>query len=178
MSSAWPLSIPRNLSWRDTPDTTAFLATSGIVIFAFMGIESGLGPSGEVRDPWRTVPRASFLALVAVSPAVSRGAGVAQGILGSAWVHDGLRRLRPPPDAAVGDAGRIVMLVGAAVSMLGLLFGAGLVNPRIVFALARDGFLPRSIAERASDVSDAAPGILVARSWSSGSRSPERSSAC
>jgi amino acid transporter len=38
------------------------------------------------------------------------------------------------------------MLAGATISMLGLLFGAGLVNPRIVFALARDGFLPRYIA--------------------------------
>src|SRR6185503_19435282 len=34
------------------------------LIFAFMGIEVALTPSGEVRDPARTVPRAIFLALV------------------------------------------------------------------------------------------------------------------
>ncbi len=38
------------------------------------------------------------------------------------------------------------MLIGAVVSILGFLFGAGLVNPRLVFALARDGFLPRYVA--------------------------------
>ena len=34
------------------------------LIFAFVGIEIALAPSGEVRDPARTVPRAIFLALV------------------------------------------------------------------------------------------------------------------
>jgi APA family basic amino acid/polyamine antiporter len=71
---------------------------------------------------------------------------VAQGILGSALGASRITPLAAAADAAVGDVGRTVMLVGAAVSMLGFLFGAGLVNPRIVFALARDGFLPRSIA--------------------------------
>ena len=137
---------PANLAWSDTPDTTAVLATSGIVIFAFMGIESAVGPSGEIRDPWRTVPRASFVALAAVCLLYLAVQAVAQGILGSALGATRITPLAAAADAAVGDIGRIVMLVGAAVSMLGFLFGAGLVNPRIVFALARDGFLPRSIA--------------------------------
>lgn len=137
---------PANLAWSDTPDTTAVLATSGVVIFAFMGIESAVGPSGEIRDPWRTVPRASFVALVAVCLLYLAVQAVAQGILGSALGSARITPLAAAADAAVGDVGRIVMLAGAAVSMLGFLFGAGLVNPRIVFALARDGFLPRSIA--------------------------------
>ncbi len=33
------------------------------LIFAFMGIEIALAPSGEIREPARTVPRAVFLAL-------------------------------------------------------------------------------------------------------------------
>ena len=32
-------------------------------MFAFFGIESSLTPSGEVRNPARTVPRAIYLAL-------------------------------------------------------------------------------------------------------------------
>ena len=137
---------PANLAWSDTPDTTAILATSGIVIFAFMGIESAVGPSGEIQDPWRTVPWASFVALVAVCLLYLAVQAVALGILGSALGATRITPLAAAADAAVGGVGRVVMLVGAAVSMLGFLFGAGLVNPRIVFALARDGFLPRSIA--------------------------------
>ena len=137
---------PENLPWTQLPDAATLLSTSGIVIFAFMGIESALGPSGEVRDPPRTVPRAAFLALLGVCVLYLAVQAVAQGVLGPAL---GSTRITPLADAAgtaVGAPGRTIMLAGATISMLGLLLGAGLVNPRIVFALARDGFLPRYIA--------------------------------
>jgi amino acid transporter len=137
---------PANLAWTSPPDATALLSTSGIVIFAFMGIESGLGPSGEVRDPSRTVPRAAFLALLGVCVLYLSVQAVAQGILGARLASTAITPLAEAAGAAVGEPGRMVLLVGATVSMLGLLCGAGLVNPRIVFALARDGFLPRYIS--------------------------------
>ena len=137
---------PGNLTWAATPDATTVLGTSGIVIFAFMGIESAVGPSGEVRDPSRTVPRAVFLALLGVCLLYLSVQAVAQGILGAALGSTRITPLAEAAGAAVGEPGRVVMLIGAVVSMLGFLFGAGLVNPRLVFALARDGFLPRSIA--------------------------------
>ena len=137
---------PENMSWTDAPDATTVLATSGIVIFAFMGIESGLGPSGEVRDPHHTVPRAAFLALLGVCVLYLSVQAVAQGILGPALGTTRITPLADAADLAVGSTGRTIMLAGATVSMLGALLGAFLVNPRIVFALARDRFLPRSIA--------------------------------
>jgi amino acid transporter len=137
---------PANLSWTQLPDATVLMSTSGIVIFAFMGIESGLGPSGEVRDPSRTVPRAVFLALVGVCVLYLAVQAVAQGILGPALGGMKITPLAAAAGAAVGEPGRTLLLAGATVSMLGMLFGAGLVNPRIVFALARDGFLPRALA--------------------------------
>jgi amino acid transporter len=137
---------PENLSWTQIPDAAAILSTSGIVIFAFMGIESGLGPSGEVRDPSRTVPRAAFLALLGVCVLYLAVQAVAQGVLGAALGGTRITPLAEAAGAAVGEPGRTIMLAGATTSMLGLLLGAGLVNPRIVFALARDGFLPRYIA--------------------------------
>jgi basic amino acid/polyamine antiporter, APA family len=137
---------PANFVWTNVPDATAILGTSGIVIFAFMGIESGLGPSGEVRDPSRTVPRAAFLALLGVCALYLSVQAVAQGILGARLASTEITPLAEAAGAAVGEPGRMILLVGATVSMLGLLCGAGLVNPRIVFALARDGFLPRYIS--------------------------------
>ena len=137
---------PGNLTWTATPEAATVLGTSGVVIFAFMGIESAVGPSGEVRDPSRTVPRAVFLALSAVCVLYLSVQAVAQGILGAALGATRITPLAAAADAVVGEPGRVVMLAGAVVSMLGFLFGAGLVNPRIVFALARDGFLPRYLA--------------------------------
>ena len=137
---------PANLALNQLPDPIALISTSGIVIFAFMGIESGLGPSGEVHNPSRTVPRAVFLALLGVCVLYLAVQAVAQGILGPALSGAKVTPLAAAAGMAVGESGRTIMLAGATISMLGLLFGAGLVNPRIVFALARDGFLPRYIA--------------------------------
>jgi amino acid transporter len=43
-----------------------------VLIFAFFGVEVALVPSGEIRDPAKTVPRSLFLAL-AVTTAVYVG---------------------------------------------------------------------------------------------------------
>ena len=142
---------PENLTFAAGPAeaghyVSAILSTSGIVIFAFMGIESALGPSGEVRDPSRTVPRATFLALLGVCVLYLAVQAVAQGILGAELAGTKITPLAAAAGASIGEPGRIVLLVGATVSMLGFLCGAGLVNPRIVFALARDGFLPRYLS--------------------------------
>jgi basic amino acid/polyamine antiporter, APA family len=137
---------PANLTWTATPDSTAVIATSGVLIFAFMGIESALAPSGEVREPSRTVPRATFLALLCVCALYLCVQTVAQGILGPALGTTRITPLAEAAGSAIGEPGRTIMLLGASVSMLGFLFGAGLTNPRIVFAMARDGFLPRRIA--------------------------------
>src|SRR5258705_5164880 len=45
------------------PAASALGRTAIVLIFAFLGVEVALVPSGEVRDPSRTVPRALFLAL-------------------------------------------------------------------------------------------------------------------
>ncbi|HEX6748453.1 MAG TPA: APC family permease [Longimicrobium sp.] len=119
--------------------------TSVLLIFAFAGIETALVPSGEVRDVARTIPRAIALAMVAVTLLYLGLHFVAQGLLGDALATSET----PLADAAavaLGPWGRTVILVGAAVSMFGYVGGMTLAVPRALFALARDGFLPRPLA--------------------------------
>jgi amino acid transporter len=99
-----------------------------------------------VRDAARTVPRAVFLALGGVAVLYLAVHVTAQGILGSALAADPVTPLATAAERILGAPGRTVMLVGAAVSMLGYLGGAMLAVPRALFALARDGFLPSSLA--------------------------------
>ncbi len=136
---------PANLAMPAAPSTDALARTSVLLIFAFAGIESALAPSGEVRDPARTVPRAVFLAMLVVTVLYVVLHVVAQGVLGPALAESGT----PLADAAAvvfGPWGRTMVLVGAAVSMLGYVGGMTLAVPRALFALARDGFLPRPLA--------------------------------
>jgi amino acid transporter len=137
---------PEHLVWSATPGISSVLGTAGIVIFAFSGIESALTPSGEVRSPSRTVPRAAFLALGAATALYLAIQWVALGIEGTALGATGTTPLAAAAGAVAGPAGRLVMLAGASVSMFGYLTSNLLSVPRSLFAFSRDGLLPRALS--------------------------------
>ena len=66
------------------PAASAIGKTAIVLIFAFVGLEIALVPSGEVRDPARTVPRALFSALAITTTLYLLIQRVAQGLLGPA----------------------------------------------------------------------------------------------
>ena len=136
---------PANLRWSHTPSTGEVSRASVLLLFAFLGIESALVPSGEVIDPARTVPRAIFAAMTVVTVLYIIIQVVAQGLLGDALATD-KTPLASAAAVALGPAGRTMILVGSVVSMFGYVSGMMLAVPRMLFALARDGFLPRAIA--------------------------------
>src|SRR5262245_18118166 len=57
---------PEFLTWYETPPPSSVFGTAGLIILAFIGMETAVTPSGEVRDPARTVPRAAVLAMSGV----------------------------------------------------------------------------------------------------------------
>ena len=137
---------PEFLSWSSSPSLLTIMSTSGVLIFAFMGIEGALQPSGEVRDPSRTVPRAVFLAIAGVVVLYIAIQVVAQGLLGAELPSDRVAPLAQAAAMVVGPAGRTLMLVGATVSMFGFLCGTVLTGPRSLFAFAQAGLAPRALA--------------------------------
>ncbi|HEV2641295.1 MAG TPA: amino acid permease [Candidatus Elarobacter sp.] len=130
------------------PDLSAGLsgATLGrsviVLIFAFAGIESAMVPSGEVRDPARTVPRALFIAMAAVTVLYVAIQYVAQAILGPALAAETRAPLAAAARAVAGAPGATIMLLGASISMLGHVSGMTLATPRALYAFGRDGILP------------------------------------
>jgi amino acid transporter len=135
-----------NLHWTTTPTFSSVAATSGFLIFAFLGIEGALTPSGEVRAPARTVPRAAFLAIAAVTALYIAVQLVAQGLLGPALADDRVAPLASALAVAMGPIGRTLILAGATISMFGFLSSSLMAGPRLLFALGRDGFGPRALA--------------------------------
>ena len=138
---------PGNLRIEAWPSASQVTATSGVLVFAFLGIESALGPTGEVRDAARTVPRAVALALLAATLLYLAIQLVALGVLGPSLGADTVAPLASAAGTFAGDAGAAFLLAGATISKLGWVTGAVLAAPRTFFALARDGFLPRQLAQ-------------------------------
>ena len=134
-----------NIAITDMPAAGDVTRASVLLIFAFAGIESALVPSGEVRDPQRTVPRAVFLGLVIVTVVYLLVQLVAQGVLGASLAG----RSSPLADAAevvMGPVGATMLGVGIVVSTFGYLCGMILAIPRALFAFGRDGLMPRALA--------------------------------
>lgn len=136
-----------NLTIVRQPGAGELARASIVLIFAFAGIESALVPSGEVRDTARTVPRAIFVAMLGITLLYVGLQIVAQGVLGAAMSEPGVAAapLAAAAGVVLGPWGRTLLLVGAIVSTFGYLSGMTLAVPRALYALARDGFLPRAV---------------------------------
>jgi amino acid transporter len=135
-----------HLAWTETPSIAAVVRTSLLLIFAFAGLEVALVPSGEVQNTERTVPRAIALAMVGITGLYIALQISAQGILGAQLAQATASPLADAAGSAFGGWGRTVLLTGASMSMFGYLGGMTLSVPRMLYAFARDGFLPRAFA--------------------------------
>jgi basic amino acid/polyamine antiporter, APA family len=135
-----------NLAVDVVPPAADIARTSLLLIFAFAGIESALVPSGEVRDTARTVPRAIALAMIAITLLYIALQVVAQGILGDRLPQAAAAPLADAAGASMGGWARAILLAGAAISTFGYLGGMTLSMPRMLFALANNGFLPKALA--------------------------------
>ena len=134
-----------HLRWSEAPTPADLTRASVFLIFVFAGIESALVPSGEVRDPARTVPKAVILALALVTVVYVLVQVTAQGVLGPSLAG----RTAPLADVAealMGPFGGGLLGVAVVLSTFGYLCGMILAIPRALFAFARDGVLPRALA--------------------------------
>jgi basic amino acid/polyamine antiporter, APA family len=131
----------QNFSQTLHPDLGGLGRAMIFAVFTLMGMETSLCASGEVRDPSRTIPRALALALVLITVLYAAIQVVAQGILGSALASSSAPLVEAM--ARINTPLRLLMVAGAALSMFGYLSADILGSPRQLFALARDGLMPR-----------------------------------
>lgn len=126
------------------PGVADFSAGMLLLVFAFTGFETATVPAGEVREPRRTLPFAILASMAVIVPLYLLVQAVCIGTL-----PDLASSTRPLADAAERFAGRIgaaVIVAGALVSIAGTLNGLVLAAPRLLFAMAEQGQLPRAFA--------------------------------
>ncbi|MGO9502572.1 MAG: APC family permease [Streptosporangiaceae bacterium] len=120
-----------------------------VLLFSFLGMEGAAVAADRVRDPARTIPRATVLGVLACA------AVYAVGLLGvQGTVPQSTLMVSPAPFAAAARAitgagwtANVVEVV-AVISALGALNGWTMVNGEMVGAAARDGLFPEAVAGR------------------------------
>ena len=133
---------PPNLTFTGWPGSKLLGDAVILLIFAFVGIEVALIPSGEVRNPARTVPRSAYLALVTTTIIYILIQLVAQGTLGADLANHKDAPLAEAAATFLGHIGRTILLAGATISAFGFVTSDILSSPRMIFAFGRDGALP------------------------------------
>ncbi|WP_431136133.1 APC family permease [Psychroserpens mesophilus] len=131
-----------NLHIEALPSINQLGESSLILFFAFLGCETGLIVGGEIKNPKRTIPRSIFISIGSVVILYILIQTVCQGVLGSDLINYKTAPLAETAKAILGPFGYILLTIGAAVSMFGLISGDLLNSPRILFALSRDKVIP------------------------------------
>lgn len=121
-----------------------FSAAMLLLVFAFTGFETATVPVGEVCDPRRNLPFAILMAMAVIVPVYIGVQAVCIGTLPE--LADSSRPLADAASRFAGTAGAAAIAVGALVSIAGTLNGLVLAAPRILFAMAEQGQLPRALA--------------------------------
>jgi amino acid transporter len=130
------------LRWPTMPAAEQVGRTAIVMIFAFVGTEIALVPSGEIRDPARTIPRALFTALTITTTLYLLIQTTAQGLLGPLMSQFAAAPLAEAAGRVLGGGGRVLVLAGAIVSAFGYVSGDMLGSPRAWYAFGRAGVLP------------------------------------
>ncbi len=136
-----------NLQWKHAL-TINNIGTSTLVLFyAFLGMESAVTNSGEFKNPAKTVPLGilsglSFVLILYIAIQL-----ITQGILGDQLVAFKEAPLTAVSKILFGNFGIILIVAGSAIAMLGSLSGEILAIPRVLFAGARDGILPKALSK-------------------------------
>jgi APA family basic amino acid/polyamine antiporter len=168
-----PFSLPATSG---TPMPAQLVTVVTLTLWAFLGLECATIPAGSVRDPARTIPRATIVgtlltAAIYLASTIGVMSLVAPETLASSTAPfaDGARRL-------MGDLGGNLVAIGAVVSCLGALNGWVLVAGQLPMAVAADGLFPavfgalsaRGTPARAMIIAGVVGSLLVVMNYSRG----------
>ena len=135
---------PFNRSGQSMP--SAINATAALTLWAFLGLESATIPAEEIRDPHRTIPRATVFGTVIAATLYILGSVAVMGLIPPATLA---ASNAPFADAAAlmwGPWAGKVTAACAAVACFGALNGWILMQGQLPLAAARDGLFPAAFS--------------------------------
>jgi APA family basic amino acid/polyamine antiporter len=139
----------RNFGPFNASGQSAFGAVTGaaaLTLWAFIGLESATIPAEDVRDPGRTIPRATIAGTIVTAIIYIAGTVAVLGILPAAVLAQSNAPFADAAGTAFGGWAGDLVAAGAAVSAFGALNGWILLQGQVPLAAARDGLFPKIFA--------------------------------
>jgi APA family basic amino acid/polyamine antiporter len=123
-------------------------AAALLTLWAFIGLESATVPAEEVKDPERTIPRATILGTTATTILYLVATIALFGMISTAALAGSSSPFADGANVIFGGTwgGKAIAIV-AMISIFGVLNGWILLQGRAPFGAARDGLFPKQFAK-------------------------------
>lgn len=145
----------------------AVSATGSLTLWAFLGLESATVPSEEVRDPGRTIPKATLIGTAAAALVYIVATAGVMGVIAPSALAASQAPFADAARAMWGSWAGKAVAAGAAISAFGALNGWILLQGRVPWAAARDGLFPERFG-RLSRRGIPAFGLIVSSALATG----------
>jgi len=126
--------------------TSVTLSTATLALWALLGLETATVPTGVVKDPLRTVPRATVIGTLIAGLATMLACTVVVGLLPAGALRASAAPMAAAAASTWGSVAGMVMAVVAAISCFGTLNGWVLLQAQTTLAAAQDGLFPAPFA--------------------------------
>ncbi len=131
---------PFNLSGRSSAG--AITATAALTLWAFLGLESATIPADSIRDPRRTIPRATIAGTLVAALIYILSTVSLMGLLSPAELAGSHAPFADAATRLFGSAAGYVVACAGAVACIGALNGWVLLQGQMPRAAALDGLFP------------------------------------
>jgi APA family basic amino acid/polyamine antiporter len=123
-------------------------AAMALTLWAFIGLESATVPADEVRNPKRSIPRATIWGTLVTALVYAVATIAVMGILPLTALRDSTAPFADAATAVFGGAfwGKVVALV-VMISTFGALNGWIMLQGRVPYAAATDGLFPKAFGK-------------------------------
>ena len=120
------------------------LATTSLIFTAYLGFAQVINVAGEVRSPSKTIPRAMISAIVVVTIIYAAVMYISVAALGvDALAERGETAIPAVAAKVAGPTGALALVLAGVLATLSSANASILGASRLVFALSRDGLMPR-----------------------------------
>lgn len=127
----------------DSSNFSAFTGAALLTLWAFLGLESASIPADNVKDPSKTIPKATITGVLLTACIYIIITIAIMGVIGAPQLQHSSAPFADFAQVILGPIGRIVIGITAMISCLGALNGWILLQGQIPLAAAKDGLFPK-----------------------------------
>ena len=124
-------------------DFATFPMVAALTLYAFLGLECATIPSGSIKNPEKTIPRATMMGTLITASIYILGTVVLFGILPIDRLQTSAAPFAEAARIISGEFGGNFVAIGVIISGLGVLNGWIMVTGQVPLATAKDGLFPK-----------------------------------